>query len=85
MRQPLIFKLDQAPNSRGLRCDGDGLFLGRNALLEQDDKGNFQALPATDLRMLFGSLYGGEADWESRIRSVNLVANEMNNVTWRAP
>src|ERR1700677_294576 len=53
MQQPLMFKLDQDPKGRGLRCDSDGLFLGREALLESDEAGNFEMRPAVDLRKTF--------------------------------
>lgn len=78
MQQPLMFKLDQDPRNRGLRCDGDGLFLGRNALLDRDRVGNFQARPTGDLRKIFDGIYRGQTNWESRIRSVRLVANALN-------
>jgi hypothetical protein len=78
MQRPLMFKLDRAPDNRGLRCDVSGLFLGHNALLQKDEVGNFQARSDDDLRMAFGSLYGGQADWDSRVRSVNLVAKALN-------
>jgi hypothetical protein len=32
MGRQLLFKLDQNPNGRGLRCDNEGLFLGRGAV-----------------------------------------------------
>ncbi|MGD0192594.1 MAG: hypothetical protein ABSD74_17795, partial [Rhizomicrobium sp.] len=78
MSQTLMFKLAQAPSSNGLRCDADGLFLARNSLLRKDDEGHFQPRAAPDLRQIFSGLYGNEADWESRIRSVNLVAKALN-------
>lgn len=76
--QQLMFKLDQDPNGRGLRCDSDGLFLGRDALLQKESEGNFEARPDFELRKAFGSVYGDETDWESRIRSVKLVATALN-------
>lgn len=78
MQQPLMFKLDQDPKGRGLRSDGDGLFLGREALLQRDKTGNFETRAAADLRKTFVSAHGEEADWESRIRSVKLIANALN-------
>ncbi|HTW34510.1 MAG TPA: hypothetical protein VMD53_07825 [Rhizomicrobium sp.] len=75
--QQLLFKLDQTPKGRGLRCDGDGLFLGRDAFLRKNDDGNFEARSDVELRKTFSRTYGGEA-WESRIRSVKLVANALN-------
>jgi hypothetical protein len=76
--QQLMFKLDQNPNGRGLRCDGDGLFLGRNPLLRKNDEGNFEARPDVELQKTLSGVYGGEANWESHIRSVKLVANALN-------
>jgi hypothetical protein len=76
--QQLMFKLDQNPNGRGLRCDGDGLFLGRDALLQKNDEGSFEARPDVELQRTLSSIYGGEAKWDSHIRSVKLVANALN-------
>jgi len=76
--QQLLFKLDQNPKGRGLRCDGDGLFLGSDPLLHRNNEGNFEARPAGELRKVFGNIYGAESDWDSRIRSVKLVANALN-------
>ena len=76
--QQLMFKLDQNPEGRGLRCDSDGLFLGREALLRRDDEGNFEAQPDAKLEKMFGQTYGNEKSWESRIRSVKLVASALN-------
>lgn len=78
MRQQLMFKLDQNPNGRGLRCDSGGLFVGRNALLQRDRQGNFEARPVAELQKVLGHVYGDETNWESRIRSVDLVANALN-------
>jgi hypothetical protein len=76
--QQLMFKLDQNPNGRGLRCDDDGLFLERDALLQKNDEGNFEARTDAELQKTFGRIYGGETKWESHIRSVKLVANALN-------
>jgi hypothetical protein len=76
--QQLMFKLDQNPKGRGLRCDGDGLFLGRDALLQKDDEGNFKARPDSELQNTLSRIYGGETAWDSQIRSVKLVANALN-------
>ncbi|HTW35643.1 MAG TPA: hypothetical protein VMD53_13575 [Rhizomicrobium sp.] len=78
MGQQLLFKLDQTPNGRGLRCDADGLFLGREALLQRDAEGNFEARPADELQKILGRAYGYDANWESRVRSVKLVALALN-------
>ncbi len=77
MPRSLIFKLDQSPKGRGLRCDSDGLFWGGDALLLQDDKGNFQVRPVAELQKVLGRAYGDETNWDSRIRSVNLVAKAL--------
>jgi hypothetical protein len=79
MRQQLMFKLDQSPSGRGLRCDGEGLFLGSNALLQRDAIGNFEARTASDLRKTFVGTYGNDAIWDGRIRSVKVVADALNN------
>jgi hypothetical protein len=78
MGQQLLFKLDQNPNGRGLRCDADGLFLGRDALLQRDREGNFEARPADEIQKILGRAYGDDANWESRVRSVKLVAVALN-------
>lgn len=78
MQQPLMFKLDQNPRGRGLRCDSDGLFLGHEALLCRDAHGDFEARPVGELHEVLGRTYGDEASWESRIRSVMLVAAALN-------
>ena len=76
--QQLMFKLDQNPEGRGLRCDHDGLFLGRNALLQKNDEGNFEARSDCEVQKTLDRVYGGELTWESQIRSVKLVANALN-------
>lgn len=78
MRQALMFKLDQKSNDSGLRCDRDGPFLGREALLRKNGEGNFEAWPPVELRRMFSRVYGDEVDWDSRIRSVGLVATALN-------
>src|SRR5580698_4353821 len=78
MRQQLMFKLDQNPKGRVLRCDDGGLFLGREALFQRDRQGNFEARPVAELRTILGRVYGEETNWESRIRSVKLVASALN-------
>lgn len=78
MHQPLMFKLHHDPRSRGLRCDGTGLFLAGEALLRQGEEGDFEARSPADLRALLGKIYGQENDWESRIRSAKLVADALN-------
>lgn len=77
MHRHLMFKLDQDPKGSGLRCDDAGLFLGPSPLLRQDWSGNFEARPAGELREIFGWTYDTET-WESRIRSVNLIAEALN-------
>jgi hypothetical protein len=61
-----------------LRCDDGGLFLGRDALLQRDRQSNFEARPVAELRTVLGRVYGDEANWESRVRSVKLVASALN-------
>ena len=78
MGQQLLFKLDQNPNGRGLRCDDEGLFLGRDALLQRDREGNFEARPVGELRKALHRAYGDDANWESHARSVKLVAAALN-------
>jgi hypothetical protein len=78
MGQQLLFKLDQNPNGRGLRCDGEGLFLGRDALLQRDRDGNFEARPVGELRKVLHRAYGDDANWESHARGVKLVAAALN-------
>jgi hypothetical protein len=77
MHQQLMFKLDQEPDGAGLRCDSGGLFLGRDALLQEDGYGKFEARPASELQKILRR--GDEASWVSRLRSVELVANALNN------
>jgi len=78
MQQTLMFKLDQSPKGLGLRCDDEGLFLGCEALLRRDQTGKFLPKSSADLQKTFSGVYGDEVDWESRIRSVGLVANALN-------
>lgn len=78
MQSDLLFKLDQDPRGAGLRCDNAGLFLGRDTLLRRDHNGKFEARAADELQRVFDRTYGVETNWESRIRSVNLVANALN-------
>jgi hypothetical protein len=78
MLQEQVFRLDQNPNGRGLRCDSDGLFLGCDALLERDEQGNFDPRPDGELRKILGGALGDESNWESRLRSVKLVSNALN-------
>lgn len=78
MRQPLMFKLDQNPEGSGLRCDSGGLFLGRDALLKRDRNGKFEARPVAEFQAIFGRAYREESNWESRIRSVHLIADALN-------
>jgi hypothetical protein len=78
MGQQLLFKLDQNPNGRGLRCDAEGLFLGRDALLQRDSEGNFEPRSADELRKVLHRAYGDDANWESHARSVKLVAAALN-------
>ncbi len=78
MQPQLMFRLDQNPEGRGLRCDGDGLFLGRDTLLQQDEHGNFEARPIAELQKVLGRVYGDETNWDSRVRSVRLVARALN-------
>ncbi|HTT85367.1 MAG TPA: hypothetical protein VMF67_17960, partial [Rhizomicrobium sp.] len=78
MHQLPMFKLDQNPEGSGLRCDGGGLFLGRNALLKRDRKGKFEARAVAEIQGILGRAYREETDWQSRIRSVNLVADALN-------
>ncbi len=78
MPQLAMFKLDQNPQGSGLRCDGGGLFLGRDALLERDRNGKFEARTVTEIQRIFGSAYDEETNWNSRVRSVSLVADALN-------
>ena len=78
MQHGLLFKLDQGPRGRGLRCDAGGLFLGGQPLLVRDADGNFEARGEIDLRQAFSEIYRDESDWESRIRSVKIVARALN-------
>ena len=78
MGQQLLFKLDQNPNGRGLRCDAEGLFLRCDALLQRDSKGNFEPRPVDELRKVLHRAYGDDANWESHARSVKLVAAALN-------
>jgi hypothetical protein len=78
MQQQLMFTLDQNPKGRGLRCDSDGLFLGRDTLVCRDRHGNFEARPIAELQKVLGRVYGDETNWDSRVRSVRLVASALN-------
>lgn len=78
MTQPLMFKLDQNAKGRGLRCDRDGLFFAGIALLERDAEDQFRSIPATTIRTVLSSAYRADGNWESRIRSVDVVAKALN-------
>jgi len=78
MGRQWLFKLDQNPEGRGLRCDSDGLFLGGNALLDRGASGNFAARPVAELQKILHSAYGDDTNWESCSRSVELVARALN-------
>jgi hypothetical protein len=78
MHEPLLFKLDQNPGGVGLRCDPDGLFLGSAALLRRDRRGTFEARPAGELHEVLRRAYATDTNWESRVRSVTLVADALN-------
>jgi hypothetical protein len=77
--QSLMFKLYQDPKGRGLRCDPDGLFLAGEALLERDEECRFRPRSDADIRKILDSAYGAKTNWESRIRSVSVVAKALNN------
>jgi hypothetical protein len=79
MTQPLMFKLDQNAKGRGLRCDRDGLFFAGIALLERDAEDQFRSIPATTIRKALSGAYRADGNWESRIRSVDVVAKALNN------
>jgi hypothetical protein len=76
--QSLMFKLCQNSESRGLRCDRDGLFLAGEPLLERDSQDQFQPRPSTEIRKILSNTYRAETDWASRIRSVGVVAKALN-------
>ncbi|HEY3639296.1 MAG TPA: hypothetical protein VGK90_14200 [Rhizomicrobium sp.] len=78
MGRQWLFKLDQNPEGRGLRCDSDGLFLGRDALLDRDESGNFAARLVAELQKVLRRHYGDDSNWESHSRSVELVAWALN-------
>lgn len=44
-----MFKLNEDPGGPGLRCDGGGLFLGRDALFWRDMDGIFEPRSDADL------------------------------------
>ncbi|HEY3637439.1 MAG TPA: hypothetical protein VGK90_04745 [Rhizomicrobium sp.] len=73
-----LFKLDQNPEGPGLRCDSNGLFLGKDALLRRPPDGSFEALSDPELQAIFAGMCGDEGGWASRIRSVKLVADALN-------
>jgi hypothetical protein len=79
MTQPLMFKLDQNAKGRGLRCDRDGLFFAGKALLERDAEDQFRPIPALKIRKVLSNAYRADGNWESRIRSVDVVAKALNN------
>lgn len=77
MHEP-FFKLNENPKGKGLRCDDSGLFFAGNALLRRDGAGNFAARPDDELRKCLGSVHSGEANFESRVRNVKLIATALN-------
>jgi hypothetical protein len=78
MHQPSTFKLDEEPGDSGLRCDGSGLFLGPNALLERDDTGFFEPRPFAELQKILGHAGNDDTNCLSHIRSVELIAHALN-------
>ncbi len=78
MHRQLLFKLDQNPDGRGLRCDRHGLFPGRDALLQRVQRGCFHARPLGELRKVLARADGDEESSESRVRSVQRVASAPN-------
>lgn len=78
MTQPLMFNLDQNPGGRGLRCDASGLFFAGEALLERDAENQFRPRRPDAIRKVLSATYGVDADWASRIRSVDVVAKALN-------
>jgi len=54
------------------------LFLGRDALLQRDRDGNFEARPVGELRKVLCRAYGDDANWESHAHGVMLVATALN-------
>jgi len=78
MGRQWLFKLDQNPEGRGLRCDSGGLFLGRDALVQRDESEKFSARPVAELREILRRAYGDDTNWESYSRSIELVARALN-------
>jgi hypothetical protein len=74
-----MFKLDQDAKGRGLRCDRDGLFFAGEAFLERDAEDQFRPRPTPTIRKVLSSTYRTDSNWESRIRSVGVVAKALNN------
>ena len=77
LRAP-VFKLQQDPKSRGLRCDEEGLFFDRRELLERDATGHFRSKKPAELRKVFGSMFCEDTELGSRVRSVAVVAKALN-------
>lgn len=73
-----LFKLDQNVKGRGLCCGSEGLFLAGRALLERDSEGRFQPRPSAKVRKIFSDTYRTETDWDSRVRSVSVIAKALN-------
>ncbi len=78
MLRPPVFKLQQDPKSRGLRCDQEGLFFDGSALLERDETGQFRAKEQGELRKVFGPMSCESIEFKSRVRSVAVVAKALN-------
>jgi len=72
-------------NNRGLGCDHGGCFLWCTAPLRKDVDGSFRARLPDEHRQVFSSFYGNEAEWDSRIGSVNRVARALNSVGMARP
>jgi len=76
--QNVMFKLDQNPDGRGLRCDPGGLFFAGEPLLERDERDQFRPRQPTSIQKVFNGAYGADAQWPSRIRSIDVVAKALN-------
>jgi hypothetical protein len=82
----LLFKLDQDPAGRGLRCDTGGLFLDGRPLLRRDANDNFEARDEGELRKSFTDIYGDEAEWatlEFMQREANAAYNKADGMKRR--
>ena len=73
-----MFKLDARADGKGLCCDRAGLFFAGEPLLERDQEGVFRPRSPAVLRKILARSSCADADTESHLRTLNVVATALN-------